>query len=148
MVNQEEARKILEEIIVKARRDGKSVVIVGNSIEGKIEGIDDEYFIKMSARSLENAYRRLLTREIKKIADRSDEAYRIIATENVNDIGPVLSNVLTPAIWLAATFKTYKEIYEKHLDVEKSRGTLILTQPEILRRILFSRSDFTEREIF
>lgn len=130
------ARKILEDRVREAHSSGHLIVIVGNSIEGNIEGVDKIYFVKMSEKALGIAFRRLLRREISKITTNSERLKDIIDNEELDDIGAMLSNVATPAIMIGTGFKDYKRMYNRELKAQKSKGATILTQPEILGDII------------
>ncbi len=130
-----ESTRVLEDLIREARSRNESLVIVGNSVTGEIEGIEDVYFIKQSVKALGSSYRRLLRREILKIVENSDRLLDIVENSHLDDIGPWISNVATPAHGLMTSFNFYKTIYKEDLKSAKSEGATVLTQPEIISRI-------------
>jgi hypothetical protein len=140
LVLMEKTRENIEELIRDARSYNRPVVVVGESVEGEITGIDQVYFIKMSRKSLGIAYRRLMRREILKIHDSTPRLLEITEHEDIDDIGPLISNVVTPTIFISSPFSYYKEMYARTLKRENEAGSIILTQPEILRNILVDTS--------
>lgn len=122
-------------MIKRARKQKQSLVVVGITLGPNIEGLDGQFFLKMSDRALEIAYRRLLRREVAKISDRLGLINQIINNERLNSVGPVLISVINPALEITTTFYRYKGIYDQAVNFEKKRKTVILSQPEIIRRL-------------
>lgn len=131
-----EATSRLQRMIKRARKQDKSLVVVGITLGTDIKGIDKHFFMKMSGPALEKAYRRLLRREVAKISDQVGLINRIIDEERLKSISPVLVNVINPAVDITTRFDYYQGMYKRAFKFEKERKTIMLTQPEIIKRLL------------
>ncbi len=129
------ARQRLQAKIRRMKKQGRSVVVVGITMGPNIRGLRDSYFLKMSPKALEKAYRRVMRREIAKVTDNADQLNHIIDTEELDLVGPVMEATLNQALYLATTFKKYRSMYEEFLKKERERGVKVETQPEILRKL-------------
>lgn len=132
------ALKKLERTIKKAKENKTSVVVVGITLGYDIKGIDKSYFMKMSHLALEKAYRRLLRREVAKITDQIGTINNIIETERIRSVAPLLVNTINPAVDVTMSFEWYEQMYKDAIKFEKERGTTMLSQPEILRKLTSS----------
>lgn len=129
------ADKLFQNDIKKISNKGNAVVITGHTLTSKT--IDNIYFIKMTSNELEQAYRRVIKRELLKYIELTDkEVINKIETMNPNKIQTYLYYKYFMGVDpLIMTFNKYKEKYDKLLKKQDST-VLIMSQANIIKSIL------------
>lgn len=123
------ARKLL----LKDIKGYPIVVIVGITFE--VSNLTKKYFIKMSKKELDDAYRRTVIREIKKYNEiTKPSVIKLIEKMNNNEISEYLRNMyhINAMDPVETSFDIYKKRYKNALAIEKKRGFIIKNQRDII----------------
>jgi broad-specificity NMP kinase len=117
-------------------RNGKSTITF-TGITFEVPQADKVFFIQMSRRDLEIAYRRVLLREYQKILDNKDSLFQVVKRSPLNTVSEKLRNEYhIGAIDPSLSFSQYRDIYQGALESERKRGVTILPQIAVLKYIL------------
>lgn len=126
-------RRQVATIVERAKARGTAVIFVG--ITGSGVEPDESYFITMKREELENAYRRVLRRELAKIADNITAIARDIDTAPLQGLSAILNHQYNLALSLDTSFGKYLSEYKHALGFEKRRGLKLMSQSRIVERI-------------
>lgn len=128
------ARRRFGKILTNAKHQGESVVLVGITL-GRFRGIHSTYFVRLSGRSLEKAYRRVLHREIAKVVSQHEKLDDIIDEEPRDSLSALLNVNLNQALELDISYKRYHEMYREALSAEIKAGAIVMSQIEIINDV-------------
>lgn len=124
----------VKQIIKKHRSEGLPVVFAGITL--KVPDPDYLYFVKLSEKELEDAYRRTIKREMHKIIDNHEALECIVNKRPVKDIAYRLSLTYhIGALDITTTFEGYKKMYRQALSFEKQQDAKIMSQERVLSEI-------------
>lgn len=132
------AQEIIQTAIDEAKeRHVSTLVFVGITLP--VPQADSVFFIELNSEQLQDAYRRVIVREIDKVVDNADSLRQIAKTAPLERVGPDLSFLFSVnAVPLNQSFEAYESMYQTALGFEISKGVTVLSQRNIILRILFS----------
>lgn len=110
---------------------GEPVIIVGITL-GRFPGTKS-VFIKLNSKELEQAYRRLVAREVHKVIANEELIMETAAKQPVSAVAVLIEQKINQAVKFILPFAEYKRMYKGALKSEKQYGSLILSQKEILK---------------
>lgn len=131
---QKVATENAKKIISRHREQKTPAVFVGVTL-GDIPGMDQRFFIKIEKKNMENVYRRVIKRELKKIEDHTAQLKKLIESAPVDQIAPEMRSIHIEAVDLTMPFSAYKFMYAEAVKSERKRGFKVLSQDAIIQHL-------------